>query len=574
MGLGGGVNFWSKKADDQRREHALTTEDSEVGGEELRRAFDTHWLRRFSQVLPVPAALLGLWIIATSGRWLTTGVAVAAYVAFNLTMTEISLRRPRFDRSATIRGLGNAITLFLVGFVAEPQAEVWLLGVPPAFAGTFLYGRFRLWLAALLGLVGGTTLAGRPPVDVLRDVVVLTIIAYLVSRIYEPLKAASIGENLQRQRVTLQNEKLESALQARQTFLANMSHEIRTPLNGVLGMAEILEQTELDDEQRAMLDVVNEAGRGLLCTINDILDMAKLEAGHLAIEESSFNPGVIVQRTIDLLKAGPHAATLQIDVSCTGLPQAVRSDPMRLRQVVLNLVGNAIKFTPAGSVQTSLSWADHKLTVQVQDSGIGIPEDRLDGLFSPFEQVDASTARKYGGTGLGLTICKSLVALLGGELWVKSQEGKGSTFGFTIPAPMGQITVSESADSLDLTQARILVVDDNLINLRVAQSILTQMGCEVTKVSSGPEAIAAVAQQQFDAVLMDCQMPEMDGVQATIILRQNGLTIPILALTAGITPVEQRRCREAGMNDVIAKPVSSRDLRAAFRKWMPAVRGA
>jgi len=553
----------------------LAVDDHEATPAALDHAFNRRWLRRFNQILPLPAALLGLWVIMASAQPLATSAAIAGYVLFNVLFSEACVRYPQLERGYA-RGAGNGLTLFLVAVQAHHTAQPWILGLPVAFAGSFMPGRFDryvLWGATAAGLLLGSLYSGADWHQLGGPMLVLGTVAFLASRLFEPLKTASIAEHQQRLEIAAHNDTLARALKARQIFLANMSHEIRTPLNGVLGMAELLQDTHMNVEQQEMLKVIHEAGQGLLSTINDVLDVAKLEADRVDIEISSFAAGPLVQRIVDLLKVGEHASQLDIQLHTEGLPAAVKTDPMRLRQVLLNLLGNAIKFTPAGTVEILMAWESGQLSLQVRDTGIGIPSERLDSLFSPFEQADASTARKYGGTGLGLTISQRLVALLGGELWVKSQPGEGSTFGFTIAAPEGTALQETATEDVDFTSTRVLVVDDNPVNLRVAQALLTNMGCETTGVASGPEALCIVAEQSFDVILMDYQMPSMDGAEATRQLRDRGLQTPILALTAGVTPSEQEICHAAGMNAVVAKPVSTHDLRAAFRRWVPTAIG-
>lgn len=551
----------------------MSVDDRESTADALDQAFRARWLRRFNQILPIPAGLLGIWVIANSGHPLPTAVTIAGYVLFNMIISEVVLRRPGYERGAYLRALGNGTTLFLVASQAGPSAHTWIMGIPVAVAGASMpgsWGRYTLWTATVAGLSLGSLWSGSELSQVGLGLLVLGTIAFLVSRLFETLKAASIAEHTQRLEIAAQNDKLARAIEARQIFLANMSHEIRTPLNGVLGMAELLQDTALQREQQEMLNVIHEAGQGLLSTINDVLDVAKLEANRVELEISSFAPAVLAQRSVDLLKAGENASKLNIQLHTTGLPAAIQSDPMRLRQVLTNLLGNAIKFTAKGTIEVSMSWQEQQLSLQVRDTGIGIPKERLEALFSPFEQADASTARKYGGTGLGLTISQRLVELLGGALWVQSKPGEGSTFGFTIPAPMGTAAQDTVSEDVDFSSMRVLIVDDNAVNLRVAQALLTNMGCTTTSVQSGREALSIVAEQSFDVILMDYQMPEMDGAETTRQLRDKGLQIPILALTAGVTQQEQEICTSAGMNGVVAKPVSTRDLRVAFCKWVPA----
>ncbi|MCA9552477.1 MAG: response regulator, partial [Myxococcales bacterium] len=447
-------------------------------------------------------------------------------------------------------------------------------GIPVAFGGTFLLSRrvgLYIRTTSFVALAAGALLGGASLREAGVGLLLLTILSYLVVEFFEPLKDGYVQAELQRQEIAEKNVQLTHALDARKAFLANMSHEIRTPLNGVLGMAELLEQTPLDPEQLDMVKVVRQAGQGLLVTINDILDLAKLEAGRVVLAEASFAPSHLAEQVLELLRVSVDPRRVKLSVDAEGMPARLTSDPMRLRQVLVNLVGNAVKFTEDGEIVVRLRHADGALSVEVRDTGIGIQPERAEALFLPFEQADASTSRRYGGTGLGLSISRRLVTLLGGELWVKSAPGEGSTFGFTIPAEVAPDAPSPETTDTDLsTDARILVVDDNALNLRVAQAMLTRLGCRVTSAESGQAALDAVAAANFDLILMDCQMPIMDGFEATARLRAQGLSVPILALTAAVTAEEQARCYAAGMNAVVAKPVSIPQLRDAFAQWLPA----
>ncbi len=385
-------------------------------------------------------------------------------------------------------------------------------------------------------------------------------------------------------------EEAEAAARARTTFLTTMSHEIRTPLNGILGMTTLLVGTELSSEQVEYADTIRTCGNSLLELINNILDFSKLDSRGLERESLEFNPrdlinevGLIVSESI--LAKGLHLLE-EVDPD---VPPLVVGDPGRLRQVLLNLVGNAVKFTASGGVTVQLRTEIDdpvRLCFRVTDTGLGIPPEVVPRLFSPFVQADASTTRQYGGTGLGLAICRQIVELLGGEIGVDSQPGHGSTFWFHVPVGLPKAGSSDrrATPQLRAPQAsvggtpglgcRALVVEDNAVNQRVAVAFLQRMGARVDVAANGREAVEACAKVGYDIVFMDCQMPVMDGYQAAAAIRFDEARygrerrIAIVALTANAMPGDGQRCLDAGMDDYVTKPVSPRELRAMLEKWV------
>ena len=378
-------------------------------------------------------------------------------------------------------------------------------------------------------------------------------------------------------------EKAEAATRAKSIFLANMSHEIRTPMNGIIGMADLLAQTPLSEEQHDYLNTIILSGRNLLSIINDILDFSKIESNQIELENIPFHLTEQVEEVIKVLtiKANENKVSLNKSFG-PGVPAMVKGDPYRLKQVITNLVNNAIKFTFDGKVtiETLLEKDGDrsvKLRVKVIDTGIGISAEAQEKLFKSFSQADSSTTRKYGGTGLGLAISKSLCEMMDGEIGVESELGKGSTFWFTsvfekIQDQEIQKASTPTADTETETQPMyILLAEDNLINQKVALMNLQRFGHKVDIAKNGLEAVELSRKNRYDLILMDIQMPEMDGYEATTIIRNDEKLqdkrkpIPIIAMTANSFEGDRERCLTIGMDDFISKPFRINDLLKALQ---------
>jgi len=576
----------------------------------------------FIMVGLVTAALSVLMTLVTPGGVIGYAVlhiisGTGYFVLRQWTLAKPTARRLQIGSQgfAAISYLDILVVILTTGQSLSPAAW-YLLAIPMVAAYLCGLRAACIWTgitsATLLGVWASELWIKIPPIYQFTPGIILfcQILLIIIAMSWGILARAVSDRQIHYLRQAMQAA--EAANQAKSNFLATMSHEIRTPLNGVIGLNNLLLDGPLTEEKRPYAELARQSGESLLYLINDFLDFAKIESGHLDLRPEPFDPHLVVGRTLALIQESARQKGLALEIRIDA-PHGLRGDAARLRQILLNLLCNAVKFTEQGNVvvrgaelrRTNLHcW----LRFEVEDTGIGIEQDVQQRLFQPFTQADASTTRRFGGTGLGLAICKELALLMGGRIGLTSEPGQGSCFWVELPfeflseddlaqAENAQGTYGETADNEspgslereanpstatnlrpvpdDVTPHCVLVVEDNEVNQLVARKMLSRLNCQVDVVSDGRQAIAAIRHKRYELIFMDCNMPVMDGYEASRAIRHlesPRKRTPIVAMTAAAFEGDREKCLAAGMDDYIAKPVRPQDLKRVLASWLPARR--
>jgi signal transduction histidine kinase/ActR/RegA family two-component response regulator len=532
------------------------------------------WARRAALGAGAAGSLWGLCVTLLAPAWGSAGFPLAVFMAAGIPSV----------------GLASNTALF-------PVYAAFLLPILLPFAAQLLYSArgepFQV-LGGLTVLIYTVALAaiGRAASRSIAEALELRLrnldLVESVTRANEELRV-EIARREAAERVLLTaKEAAEGANAAKFRFFAKMSHEIRTPMNGIIGMTELLKESGLSDPQRRYAEHVDEAARSLLQIVNDILDVSRVEAGRLTLERRDFDLRSTVVGAIRLVEGKAREKGLGLHWSVADrLPASVSGDPGRLRQILVNLVGNAVKFTSAGTVRVRVDLARKQpadgcvLHFEVLDTGVGIPAEAQAHLFEPFMQVDDSMSRRFGGTGLGLAICRQLVEMMGGSIGVQSRPGEGARFWFTArfgsAAPAARTIEEERAPAWPVLRGRLLLVEDNPVNREIAQAALASFGCDVEVADDGAAAVALAARGRYDVILMDCEMPGLNGYDATRAIRaqeaaseaDGASRVPIVALTASALATDRERALQAGMDEHLAKPFTREDLGRSLARWLP-----
>jgi len=495
------------------------------------------------------------------------GIAVALIPVENMVREAIVNPLPRdFSVDVDFRSGGDWISLVRAG---PGNGAVSLVDDSDSIGGTGY--RVRIGAPkALLGRPQGTVDALLMIMGIATSIL-LSYFLFHARRSSLPLEIKVLERTRELQQVV---ERAEESSLAKSRFLAQMSHEIRTPLNGVLGMSEAMLHSDISPESRDSVELIKASGMSLLTILNDILDVSKIESGKMRLELKPFRVDALIAEIIGIMRFDADARGVSLSVEKESpVPEWVLGDPLRVRQILMNLLSNALKFTPEGSVKMVSGYAQpDRLEIRIVDSGIGISEEKLERLFQPFEQGDSSTTRRFGGTGLGLVISLQLAKMMGGDILVKSQEKLGSEFSLilTLPATKAPAPAGNEAAERLRKGARLLLAEDNIVNVRVAKALLEDYFEIIDVAGTGKEALQMLASAEYEMVLMDLQMPEMDGMQAAQEIRKHPewSGIPIIALSANAFSSDRKNCLAAGMQDFLEKPITKAALHRVLAQYL------
>lgn len=528
------------------------------------------------RVMPALVALSWLGAVIVAGWNGLVGLVGATFIVAQVWLNRlISQRLGRSERLPTwiaeVRFWLSLVLCPLGRWLAGPEANAWFVAVAPALAVPLIFRGRAVGHSLLLAtvMVASGWLLDISPTALLGEALSLLSISLIQAVITASLRA-------QARHAWEAAHAAARASEAKSTFVATMSHEIRTPLNGMLGLIGLLQDVPVPSEQKEWLRSLKSSGDLLRNIVNDVLDFSKINAGKLALDPQPTQLQGLLSRCVEAVRATATSKGLLLSLEADAdLPPWLELDAQRLEQVTLNLLTNALKFTRQGSVRLLASYQGGRLQVAVQDTGIGMTAEQRSRLFRPFEQAAKSTSREFGGTGLGLAICHRLVGLMGGEIDIDSEVGVGTTMRLEIPAQPCAPAQESAAEGFAHYEfaGRVLVAEDNRVNQLVMGTLLKKRGIDYTLVSNGLEALGALGQQHYAVVLMDCHMPELDGLDAARRIRSPGADVldadvPIVALTAEAGTEAQQRCLSAGMNDFLAKPFTAADLDRVLMRWL------
>lgn len=543
---------------------------------------------RFSQMTFLITALISFQALVGYALGIETSFGLGAHtrIALHTAFSFIFLSSGFFILTVP-HGYTRILTSSTLAGVTARRLIIASIFVPPLFnffqrAGEN-YGLFDSDLGSLLRIVGSVVffvvIVWRNSEKLYRSQIQRQRSLRQISRQEENISTHKVNE----QELISAKQKALDATKLKSEFLANMSHELRTPLNGIIGMSKLLSKTRLEDSQKDFVETINVSSNTLLALLNDILDLSKIESGKLQLEDIQFELHSLMRSAVSIVEFSAKAKNIQLISEIKDeVPNFLIGDPLRLRQVLINLLNNAIKFTDMGSVilrvtKTSEQNSHCHLCFEVIDQGIGIESHQQDKLFESFAQGDGSTSRKYGGSGLGLSISKQLVEIMGGKIGVESIKGLGSRFFFELNLKMGKVALLTLAKPIDQEtkhlHGHVLLAEDVVINQKVIMEMLKLLGCTMRIASNGMEVLDLLQKEDFDLILMDGQMPVMDGYEASRRVRsgeagQKNIDVPILAITANAIKGDTEKCFEAGMNDYISKPILYDDFATRIEKWL------